>query len=77
MRAADLEPNNLQLGVALSIINNTIQPGIEGSRKHQIVAVPAGKGKTRIAMATALGLLEKSKSLKRIIIVYPNQVLKD
>ena len=40
-----------------------------------MAVVPPGKGKTRIAMATALALLYKFKSAARIVVVWPNDLL--
>ena len=44
--------------------------------KNQMLVVPAAKGKTRIAMAIAVGMNFKyGKSLENIVIVYDNDVL--
>ena len=42
-----------------------------------MVVVPAAKGKTRIALLVALGVLMKSKKANMIVIVYLNEELKE
>ena len=75
MSSVSLEPNKIQMAIALSAAFWTIAPGQKGTLKNQMIVVPAAKGKTRISMATALCLLKKQANTDKIVIVYPSDLL--
>ena len=75
MQSIELAPNKRQTAIALSLCSKAPMPGQSGAKKHQIAVVPPGKGKTRIAMATALALLKKYVKAVKIVVVWPNKLL--
>ena len=42
-----------------------------------MVVIPPAKGKTRISMAVALLLLRKFKKASKVVVAFPNKLLKD
>ena len=77
MRLVGLEPNKIQMAIAIAVAHMTATPGLSGSKKNHMVVVPPSKGKTRITMAIALLLLRKFTKAAKVVIVWPNEVLKN
>ena len=71
MTDAGFEPNKLQSAVALNALYRSI------SNKNLMLVVPAGMGKTRISLATCIGLLMRLPSASKIVVVYLNEILKE
>ena len=67
----DFAPNKLQTAVAMSA--TYLAPAFY---KLLMFVIPAACGKTRIALATAIALTKKLKSIERVVVVYPNHILK-
>ena len=73
---ANFSCTELQLSLALATIHNAPIIGKPGTQiKNQMLVIPAAKGKTRIAMAIALGMSKKYPSLKKVVVVYLNSLL--
>ena len=72
MSVIDYAPNNQQMAVALLLCHASAFPRQAGSKKNIMAVIPPGKGKTRIAIATALMLLCKFKNSSKVIMVWPN-----
>ena len=69
MKDAGFMPNNLQSAAALVALHKS------KLNKRQMLVVPAGMGKTRISLATSIGLLLRLDT-EKIVVVYLNQILK-
>ena len=70
--------NNLQLALALATVSKAPAYFKSGTKKNQMLVVPAAKGKTRIAMAIAIGMKAKYKdAMDQVIIVYDNKLLEE
>jgi len=66
-----MPPNNLQQGVAQAAVN------LLSKYPRQLYVLPCGSGKSRITSTIALLLLATNKGIKKIHIVYMNDVLKN
>ena len=71
MTDAGFAPNRLQSAVALNALHRSI------SNKNLMLVVPAGMGKTRISLATCIGLLMRLPSASKIVVVYLNEILRE
>ena len=72
MRLVGLEPNKIQTAIAIVVAHMTATPGLQGSKKNEMIVIPPAKGKTRIAMAVALLLLRKFEKASKVVVAFPN-----
>ena len=79
MNVSNFGMTTLQMAIALNCIFHTPVYGRNNQQtnKNQMVVVPAAKGKSRIAMAIAIGVQFKYPQLDKIYVVYLNKVLMD
>ena len=63
-------PNNLQFAIA-QVAHNLL-----GTHQRQIYVLPCGFGKSRVAATIALLILSLRSAVKKVYIIYSNEVLK-
>ena len=72
MKLVGLKPNKIQTAIAIAVAHMTATPGLQGSKKNEMIVIPPAKGKTRIAMAVALLLLRKFEKASKVVVAFPN-----
>ena len=63
------------MAVAILLCHAAAFPKKDGPKKNFMAVIPPGKGKTRVAIATAFMLLRRFKTASKVIVVWPNALL--